>query len=99
MNKEKIQALTQKRGVIIEQKIFKKAVKRIKKGIKWAARRGKYECEVYTEGFTKMETIEKVIKIYSDLGFDISGKADLSYKNFKYETTWRIKWELKKEEE
>ena len=29
-----------------------------------------------------METIEKVIKIYSDLGFDISGKADLSYKKF-----------------
>lgn len=34
MNKEKIQTLTQKRRVIIEQKIFKKAVKRIKKGIK-----------------------------------------------------------------
>lgn len=99
MNKEKIQALTKKRGVIIEQKIFKKAVKRIKKGIKEAAKQGKYSCKVYTKGFPKIETIEKVIKIYSDLGFDISGKADLSYKNLRYETTWKVKWELKKEEE
>ena len=47
MNKEKIQALTQKRGVIIEQKIFKKAVKRIKKGIKWAARQENMNASLY----------------------------------------------------
>lgn len=99
MNKEKIQALTQKREVAIEQKIFERAVKRIKKDIKEAAKRGVYSCKVYTKGFPKIETIEKVVKIYSDLGFDISGKADFNHKNFRYETIWKVNWELKKEEE